>query len=99
LPSIFSVDPRITRNVALTERFSIKLIGEAFNVFNRQNITGVRTTLYNVATANALASNPCPGLAAGARCLVPQTNGSTAFGLPTNDLGPRILQLAVKFVF
>jgi hypothetical protein len=99
LPSIFSVDPRVTRNVVVTERLNVKFIAEAFNVFNRQNITGVRTTLYNVATANALASNPCPGLAAGARCLVPQTNGSTAFGLPTNDLGPRILQLAVKFVF
>jgi hypothetical protein len=99
LPSIFSVDPRITRNIKLGERVNFKLIAEAFNVFNRQNIIGVRTTLYNVSTATALASNPCPGLAAGSRCLVPQTTGSTAFGLPSNDIGPRILQLAAKFVF
>ncbi|HYL11831.1 MAG TPA: carboxypeptidase regulatory-like domain-containing protein [Terriglobales bacterium] len=83
LPSIFSVDPRITRNIRFTERFNLKLIAEAFNILNRQNITSVRTTLYNVA---------------GGR-LVPQTSGASAFGLPTNDIGPRILQLAAKFVF
>lgn len=99
LPSIFSVDPRITRNIRFNERFNLKLIAEAFNVFNHSNITAVRTTLYNVSTATALASNPCPGIAAGGRCLVPQTTGSTAFGLPSNDIGPRILQLAAKFVF
>jgi len=100
LPSIFTVDPRITRNIRFGgERFNLKLIAEAFNVFNRQNITAVRTTLYNVSTVPATGTNPCPGLAAGQRCLVPQTTGSTAFQLPSNDLGPRILQLAVKFVF
>jgi hypothetical protein len=99
LPSIFTVDPRITRNVRFTDRFNLKLIAEAFNIFNRQNITSVRTTLYNVATATVLASNPCPGLAAGAQCLLPQTTGASAFGLPTNDIGPRILQLAAKFLF
>jgi len=99
LPSIFSVDPRITRNIRFSERFNLKLIAEAFNILNRQNITSVRTTLYNVGTATALASNPCPGLAAGAQCLLPQTIGASAFGLPTNDIGPRILQLAAKFVF
>lgn len=98
LPSILSVDPRITRNVAVSERLNIKLIAEAFNVFNRQNITSVRTTLYNVST-NTASATPCPGLGVGSRCLVPQTAGSTAFGLPTNDIGPRILQLAIKFVF
>ena len=99
LPSIFTVDPRVTRNIRFSERFNLKLIAEAFNVFNRQNITGVRNTLYAVSTATAAANNPCPGIAAGGRCLVPQTAGASAFGIPTNDLGPRILQLAVKFVF
>ncbi|PYY08197.1 MAG: hypothetical protein DMG69_16065 [Acidobacteria bacterium] len=83
LPSIFSVDPRITRNIRLTERCNLKLIAEAFNILNRQNITSVRTTLYSVAGGT----------------LVPQTTGASAFGLPTNDIGPRILQLAAKFVF
>ena len=99
LPNLFSVDPRVTRTIPIGERANLKFIVEAFNVFNRRNITSVRTTLYNVSTATALASNPCPGVAAGGRCLVPQTSGSTAFGLPSNDIGPRILQLALKFNF
>jgi len=97
LPSIFSVDPRITRNIRLSERFNFKLIAEAFNVFNRQNITAVRTTQFAVSTNGA--TTPCPGQPTGGRCLVPQSTGSTAFGLPTGDIGPRILQLAAKFVF
>ncbi len=83
LPSLFSLDPRVTRNLRMGERVNLKLIVEAFNVLNRQNITAVRTTQYNVSGG----------------ALVPQTTGSTAFGLPSNDLGPRILQLAAKFVF
>jgi hypothetical protein len=98
LPSIVSLDPRITRTVRFTERFNLKLIAEAFNILNRQNTSFVRTTLYSVST-NSATSTPCPGLASGSRCLVPQTTGSSAFGLPTSDLGPRILQLAAKFVF
>ncbi len=98
LPAFFSVDPRITRSIRLTERFQFKLIGEAFNVFNRQNITGVRTTLYAVSN-NTATSTPCAGLGVGGRCLVPQTTGAAAFGLPFSDAGPRILQLAAKFVF
>jgi hypothetical protein len=99
LPNIFTVDPRVTRNFPIGERANLKFIVEAFNVFNRRNITGVRTTLYNVSTATALASNPCLGLAAGNRCLTPQTTGASAFGLPTADIGPRILQLALKLNF
>ena len=83
LPNIFTVDPRVTRRIAFNERVGLNLIVEAFNVFNRRNITSVRTTLYNVTGG----------------VLVPQTTGSTAFGLPTNDIGPRILQLAAKITF
>ncbi len=83
LPNLFTVDPRITRRIAFNDRYGLNLIAEAFNVFNRRNITSVRSTLYNVSGG----------------VLVPQTTGATAFGLPTNDLGPRILQLAAKFTF
>jgi len=97
LPAIYSLDPRITKNVKVTERVNLKLMGEAFNVTNHFNVTGVRSTLFNVATGNA--TNICPGQASGAKCLVPQTSGSSAFGLPSADLGPRILQVAAKISF
>ena len=35
--SFFSVDARLTRRIRLTERFSIDLIGEVFNLFNKFN--------------------------------------------------------------
>jgi hypothetical protein len=57
----------------------------------------VKNTLFNVATGNG--TTVCPGEASGAKCLVPQNSGSTAFGLPSTDLGPRILQVAAKITF
>ena len=47
LPSIFSVDPRITRHIPLGP-VDVELIAEAFNVFNNKNVIAVRTTLYNL---------------------------------------------------
>src|SRR5579884_2557473 len=72
LPAIYTVDPRITRNVAITERAKLQLIAEAFNLFNHQNITAVKNTLY------ATSSSACGALPTGTTCLVPQTlaNGS-----------------------
>ena len=91
LPSLFSVDPRITKNIAVTERVNLKLIGEAFNVFNRFNVTGVKTTQYCVGGPAS-----CPGVAGE---LIPINTGVSAFGMPSTDLGPRILQVAAKITF
>jgi outer membrane receptor protein involved in Fe transport len=97
LPGLVSLDPRITKSFVFGERARLQLIGEAFNVFNRFNITGVRNTLYNVVTGNG--TTACPGQAAGQRCLVPQLTGQTGFQQPFTDLGPRILQVAAKITF
>ncbi len=48
LPKIVSLDPRVTRNVRLGERVNLQFIAEAFNVFNRANITVVRTAAFAV---------------------------------------------------
>jgi len=93
LPATISFDPRVTRNVQLTEHARLQFIWEAFNVFNHGNITGVRTTQYGV-SADASACG-----IAGVPCLVPQNKGLSAFGIPTASSGPRIMQLAAKFVF
>src|SRR5207248_11256705 len=55
LPAIYTVDPRITRNVNITERAKLQLIGEAFNLFNHQNTTAARNTLYANSTTACLA--------------------------------------------
>lgn len=92
MPAIVSLDPRVTRSIAFSERAKLQLIAEAFNVFNHQNITGVRTTFFAVSGGQ----------------LVPQTVsavGINAFGVPSSaningqgNVG-RVLQLAAKVVF
>lgn len=39
LPKTWSLDPRITRDIKLHERAKLQLIFEAFNIFNRFNLT------------------------------------------------------------
>jgi hypothetical protein len=93
LPTTISLDPRLTRNVAIREHMRLQFIWEAFNVFNRSNISDVYTTQYARSTSTA----DC-GIV-GTPCLVPQKPGTTAFGAPAATLGPRIMQLALKLLF
>lgn len=83
LPSILSVDPRVTKRIGLPGGFEMQLIAEAFNVLNRSNVNLERNTYYG------FASNQ----------LVPQTNPATGFGSPAASAGPRIMQLAAKLTF
>ena len=47
LPSVVTFDPRIARDLPIG-RGRVQLIWEAFNLFNRDNITGVDPTFYSV---------------------------------------------------
>jgi hypothetical protein len=44
LPSILSIDPRVTKTVPFPAGVRLQLIAEAFNVTNRSNVNLVRTT-------------------------------------------------------
>jgi hypothetical protein len=93
LPATVSFDPRVTRNVHFSERVRLQFIWEAFNVFNRGNVTGVRTTQFSRSTTTAICG------IAGTPCLVPQNFGATAFGTPAATSGPRVMQFAAKLLF
>ena len=94
LPCTVSLDTRLTRTVPLkNERTKLELSWEAFNVLNRGNVTGVRTQQFAVSTKVAICG------AGVQRCLVPQSSGLSAFGTPTATSGPRIMQLAARFIF
>ncbi len=94
MPAIITLDPRISRSIRIAERVKLELIGEAFNVLNHQNITGVRNTLFAANTVT--------------RVLTPQTVGTAgiaAFGVPSSanvngqgNVG-RVLQLAAMISF
>ncbi|HEX7958361.1 MAG TPA: hypothetical protein VF493_00485, partial [Terriglobales bacterium] len=109
LPAIVSLDPRVARTFSIVERAQLQLIAEAFNVFNRQNITAIRTTQFATSTSASVCGT------IGSPCLVPQVIsgspipaanvGANAFGLPSaaniNGQGNvgRVLQFAAKFTF
>ncbi|MCA1581842.1 MAG: TonB-dependent receptor [Acidobacteria bacterium] len=84
LPSVFSVDPRISKHVGIGP-VDVELIAEAFNVFNNKNVTFTRNTYYNLTGGQLVpVNNPA---------------SRTRFGAPTATLGPRILQIAAKVSF
>jgi len=93
LPTTISVDPRLTRKVRFNERAVLQVSWDAFNVFNRTNISGVRTTQFSRSTSVAACG------VAGAPCLVPQNAGAAAFRTPISALDPRIVQLSAKLLF
>jgi hypothetical protein len=93
LPATSSLDPRVTRGVALNDRVKLQLILEAFNALNHANVTVMRTTQFSLSTAVGVCRM------AGAPCLVPRNTGLSAFGTPVATSGPCIMQLSLKVVF
>ncbi len=94
-PAIYQFDARLTRSITLTERMRVRLILEAFNVFNRANVATVNNTffVYSGGAAGTL-SFPSALSAFG----TPRTFGSPASGT-TTFATPRQMQLAIKFDF
>jgi hypothetical protein len=88
-----SFDFRLSRDFHPSDRYTIQLIGEAFNIFNKTNILGVNNSDYS-------------GFF---NVLVPDSNNpsfSSQFGTPVSTAGgvfgsggPRAFQLAAKFMF
>ena len=96
-PNFISLDPRVTRNVNITERYKLQFIAEAFNAFNRANITGVNETQFNVVSGATCAGTTTNTFG---ECLNPVPSFRTPTSTNINGgPGSRILQLAVKFVF
>ncbi len=94
LPSAVSLDLRVTRTVPLKNgRERLEFSWEAFNVFNRVNVTGVRAQQFAVSSNVADCGTGVP------QCLVPQVVGLRAFGTPTATSSPRIMQMSVRVVF
>jgi len=94
-PAIYQFDARLTRSIPFNENIRVRLILEAFNVFNRANVATVNNTyfVYSGGAAGTL-SFPSALSAFG----TPRTFGSPASGT-TTFATPRQLQLAIKFDF
>ena len=82
-PGGATVDARLAREIRFSERVRWQLIAEAFNVFNRVNITGINTTQYNIRNT----------------ILFPRTDFRSISATGTNLMRERQWQLGTRFSF
>jgi hypothetical protein len=96
-PNIWYADLRISRRFKIKEDMNIEVLAEGFNIFNRTQVTGVNTTLYNICAGTG-ATGTCPF---GSNAVFASFNPS--FGTITGADGfffrERQVQLAVRFEF
>jgi hypothetical protein len=76
------MDLRLSKKIKFNERFSAELIGEAFNIFNHQNVTGVNNTGYSVSTTGSVST-----AAGNVACssTAPCLSYNSSFGTVTNS--------------
>ena len=92
-----SVDVRITRTFAITERAHLQAIAEGFNMLNRENVRYFNTVYGAVdfcpfnPTATGCGNSTNPGHLLG--------SPNASFGTPRSVFNPRQLQLALRFTF
>ncbi len=93
-PGYRNVDFRIGRQFAITERMKLSLIGEAFNLFNHTNISGVSTSAFSYSAAG---SGVCAGHANA--CFSPVSTFLSATSTSNLLWGPRQLQVSGRLTF
>ncbi len=100
LPSLSNLDVRLSKRFKFTERYSLELLGEVFNAFNRTQVFAENTGLYQISpTSGNTLNSTCP--------LSTTTNNvlcsSANFGLVTSTdstlYRERQVQFAARFQF
>jgi hypothetical protein len=87
-----NMDLRISKQVKIRENMGVELIGEAYNIFNHQNVTGVNSTGY------ILGNTTSGGV------VTPTLNYNSSFGTVTNSnsnfaFSSRQIQIGFRFLF
>jgi hypothetical protein len=91
-PSIQYLDLRISRRFPIGEKMRLEVLGEAFNFFNRTQVTGVNPTIYGFSTTG------CPA-GGSLQCLTFNTPFQQVTGADSTLFRERQVQLAVRFEF
>jgi outer membrane receptor protein involved in Fe transport len=94
-PSVYQFDVRLTRAISLGEKMRVRLIGEAFNIFNRSNVVLVNNIFFNYSggTTGVLTAPSVVTAFGTPRSFASPASGTTTFA------SPRQIQLAIKFDF
>ncbi len=82
-PGTFNFDLELRREFAITERFRLQAIADAFNLLNHPNFVGAISPGGTVAAFTTMTTNAA----------------SSTFGQPQAAFDPRILQFALKLSF
>jgi hypothetical protein len=89
------MDLRLSKKVRFGERYAVELLGEAFNIFNHQNVTSVNNTGYIIGSTTA---DPTT------KAVNATLNFNSSFGSVINSnsnfaYSPRQLQIGFRFLF
>jgi hypothetical protein len=93
-PRTIVTDLRLSKRFSVKERVKLEFLGEAFNVANHQNVTGVNTTAYTVGSVSASKTNTLTYTTA-----VPTFGATTATNTSGFSYAPRQIQLGVRAQF
>ncbi|MGC8549707.1 MAG: carboxypeptidase regulatory-like domain-containing protein [Acidobacteriaceae bacterium] len=102
MPNTAVVDLRISKQIAIKGKSYLEFMGEAFNLFNHQNVTALNTTAYNFgspSSATCGVNQLCFNAINSGGNYVPQYGKVTNSNSSGFAYTPRQLQLAVKLVF
>ena len=95
-PRTINLDMRAQKDFTFAEKYNLQLIGEAFNLANHQNVTGLNTTGYSLNTVQP----PTGSSAAPTSTLVYQTGFGTVTSANSNNAYQvRQVQLALRLTF
>jgi outer membrane receptor protein involved in Fe transport len=90
-----NMDLRLSKKVRFGERYAVELLGEAFNIFNHQNVTVVNNTGYIIGSTTA---DPVT------KAVNATLNFNSSFGTVSNAnsnfaFSPRQIQIGFRFLF
>jgi hypothetical protein len=95
-PRFINVDLRIQKDFTFAEKYNLEIFGEAFNLANHQNVTGINTSGYTLNTVQpATGSSAAPTSTLGYN----STFGTVTAANGNNSAQPRQVQLAARIVF
>jgi len=91
LPNIVNIDLRLQKSFTIWERMKFTLSGDAFNLFNHVNVTGISQQIFSISGNNLTFQNGAPG-----------TN-TVKFAIPTassnNIIAQRQIQIGARLDF
>jgi Carboxypeptidase regulatory-like domain len=105
LPGTWVADLRLAKNFKFHEKYELELLGDFFNIANKQNVTGFNTTGYIISNppinSTTKVVSPCAtGVPITESCMT----FNSPFGVPNNSNSnftytPRQIQLGVRIHF